>query len=92
VPLAAGGPLDDRPGADQGQRRARRHVGRLQGDPLPYRIELRSAGDGSAVERVLARAFNAALARAIFKAAQGEHPGGRITLSRGSRLIADPAK
>jgi hypothetical protein len=31
------------------------------------------------------------LARAIFKAAQTEHPDRRITLSRGSRLIADTA-
>ena len=61
-------------------------------ETLPYRIELRSAGDGAAVERVLARAFNNALARAIFQAARGEHPDRRITLSRGSRLIADSAK
>jgi hypothetical protein len=59
-------------------------------ETLPYRIELR--GDGAEVERVLARAINAALARAIFKAVQGEHPDRRITLSRGSRLIADSAK
>ena len=61
-------------------------------ETLPYRIELRGAGDADAVERVLARAFNAALARAIFKAARGEHPDRRITLSRGARLIDDSAK
>jgi len=41
------------------------------------------------IERVLARAANALLARAIFKAAQGEHPGRRITLRRGSHIVAD---
>jgi hypothetical protein len=58
---------------------------------LPYRVELWDAVDRDAVERVLARAFNAPLARAIFKAAQTEHPDRRITLRRGSRLIADSA-
>jgi len=61
-------------------------------ETLPYRIELRGAGEADAVERVLARAFNAALARAIFRAALGEHPDRRITLSRGTRLIDDSAK
>jgi hypothetical protein len=41
------------------------------------------------IERVLARASRAALARAILKAAQTEHPARRITLRRGARLIAD---
>ncbi|HJU20710.1 MAG TPA: hypothetical protein VJ770_30040 [Stellaceae bacterium] len=59
---------------------------------LPYRIELWDATGGTAVERVLARAFNAPLARAIFKAAQSEHPNRRVTLRRGVRLIADSAK
>lgn len=61
-------------------------------ETLPYRIELRGPGDAGVVERVLARAFNAPLARAIFKAAQSENPDRRITLSRGGRLIADSAK
>lgn len=61
-------------------------------ETLPYRIELRGAGNGDSVERVLARAFNAPLARAIFKAAQSENPDRRITLSRGARLLADSAK
>ena len=39
----------------------------------------------------LARAVNAQLARAIFRAATGEHPGSRITLRRGARIIADTA-
>jgi hypothetical protein len=59
---------------------------------LPYRIELWEAVDGAAVERVLARAFNAPLARAIFTAAQSEHPNRRVTLRRGTRIIADSAR
>ncbi len=55
---------------------------------LPYRIELWSGGAES-VERVLARALNAALARAIFKAAVSEHPDRRVTLRRGGQVIAD---
>ena len=61
-------------------------------ESLPYRVELCSEGDRDAIERVLARAFNAALARAIFAAAMREHPGRRITLRRGPRLIADSAE
>ncbi len=53
---------------------------------LPYRIELWERAN---VERVLARAQNALLARAIFKAARSEYPDRRITLCRGSRTIAD---
>jgi hypothetical protein len=56
---------------------------------LPYRVELWHDGVGDSVERVLARALNAQLARAIFKAATGEHPERRITLRKGNRIIAD---
>lgn len=65
--------------------------GAPQSERLPYRVELWAAADGEAVERVLARALNATLARAIFRAAQMEHPDRRITLSRGTRVIADSA-
>jgi hypothetical protein len=58
-------------------------------EELPFRVELWHDGVGDTVERVLARALNAQLARAIFKAATGEHPNRRITLRRGSRIIAD---
>jgi hypothetical protein len=61
-------------------------------DELPYRIELHDAADGGVVERVLARAFNVPLARAIFQAAQAEHPGRRVLLCRGNRIVADSAK
>lgn len=60
-------------------------------DGLPYAVELWNADGALKVERVLARAANAQLARAIFKAAQGEHPERRITLRRGNRIIADTA-
>jgi hypothetical protein len=63
-----------------------------QRESLPYRIELWDAADHDCVERVLARAFNAQLARAIFKAARTEHPDRRITLRRGKRVVADSAE
>jgi hypothetical protein len=59
-------------------------------EKLPYRIELWDA-DARSLERVLARALNAPLARAIFKAARTEHPERRIILRRGERTIADSA-
>lgn len=55
---------------------------------LPYRVELWDTRNRK-VERVLARAARAALARAIFAAAQQEYPERRITLQRGSRLIVE---
>ena len=58
-------------------------------EKLPYRIELWDQVDHHIVERVLARAFSAPLARAIFKAARTEHPDRRITLRRGNRVVAD---
>ncbi len=62
-----------------------------QSEKLPYSIELWDNG-GGALERVLARALNAQLARAIFHAAQKEHPEARILLRRGTRTIADSAE
>jgi hypothetical protein len=61
-----------------------------QDGELLYRIELWDAARQS-VERVLARAVNASLAHAIFMAAQSEHPGRRITLRHGNRLLAENA-
>jgi hypothetical protein len=60
-------------------------------EELGYRIELWDAYHPDAVERVLARAFSATLAQAIYKAAQTEHPDRRITLSQGDKRIADTA-
>jgi hypothetical protein len=60
-------------------------------EDLPYWIELRRADSPETVECVLARALNAELALAIFKAAQGEHPDRRIVLRKGSAIVADSA-
>ena len=61
-------------------------------EDLPYRIDLWRPDGENGVERVLARAASMPLARAIFKAAQGEHPNRRITLSKGSRVVSDTVK
>jgi hypothetical protein len=61
------------------------HIGRSN---FRNRIELWDH-DGRSPQRVLARALNAPLARALFKAAQKEHPDRRILLRRGARIIAD---
>jgi uncharacterized membrane protein YhfC len=45
--------------------------------------------DAQALERVLARAFSPQLTRAIFHAAQKEHPDQRILLRRGTGTLAD---
>ena len=68
-------------------------IGRLgvvtgQAEKLPYSIELWDSG-GQALERVLARALSAQLARAIFHAVQKEHPESRILLRRGPRTMTD---
>lgn len=61
-----------------------------QSEKLPYRVELWDA-EAEMLERVLARAVNAVLARAIFKAALAEYPDRRLKLRCGSRIIADSA-
>jgi len=59
-------------------------------EELPYVVELWEQGN-AAVTQVLARALSAQLAQEIFKAAKGEHPERRITLRKGSRIVADSA-
>jgi hypothetical protein len=61
-------------------------------EELPYRVELWHLDGTATVERVLARAVSAQLAQAIFKAARDEHPQRRVTLSEGTRVIADTAR
>jgi hypothetical protein len=56
-------------------------------DELPYVIELWNKS-GNQPLRVIARAQNAALARAIFKAAVAENPERKFTLRRLGRTIA----
>ena len=63
----------------------------LAAEDLPYRIELWRADKTDAVERLLGRALNSQLARAIFTAAKSEYPDRRITLRKGGRTIADSA-
>jgi hypothetical protein len=60
-------------------------------EELSFRIEIWDETLPAKLERVLARAFSAILAQAIYKAAQAEHPDRRITLSQGDRLIGDSA-
>jgi hypothetical protein len=59
-----------------------------QDESLPYQVELWDA-ERRRVERLLGRAANESLARAIFMAAQTEHPGRHIMLRHGSRLVAE---
>jgi hypothetical protein len=61
-------------------------------EKLPYRIELWDPVARDCIERVLARASSAPLARAMFNAARNEHPDRRITLRRGKRVVADSAQ
>ena len=78
-------PVQHKPSARRGDGTA----GKSQA--LPYRIELWGDQGETGIERVIARAFNAPLARAIFQAARNEHPDRRITLRRNGRVIADSA-
>jgi hypothetical protein len=61
-------------------------------EDLPYRVDLWRTEDENGVERVLARAASMPLARAIFKAARGEHPDRRITLCKGNRIVSDSSE
>ena len=60
-------------------------------DELPYCIELWHEHNKDEVEKVLARAQSAHLARAIFHAAKDEHPQRRITLRKGNHTIDSSA-
>ncbi len=60
----------------------------LEPDDLPFSVLLYDL-PRSGIERVLARAASAGLARAIFVAAQSEHLGRRIALVRGGQVIAE---
>jgi hypothetical protein len=61
-------------------------------EELPYSVELWHVDGIETVERVLARALNAQLAQAIFKAAAEDYPARRITLREGARIIADSTR
>ena len=71
---------------ERGSRYRRNDVAR-EHDGLPYVIEIWSK-TGSQPLRVIARAQNAALARAIFRAAAAENPERKLTLRRDGRTLA----
>jgi hypothetical protein len=52
---------------------------------LPFTVELVDRG----ADRILARAANASLARAIFGAARTEYPHARVIMKRGPETILD---
>ncbi len=60
-------------------------------EDLPFAIELWDA-QNTMVERVIARASNPQLARAIFGSAQKEYPERRITVRRGAETLLDSAQ
>jgi hypothetical protein len=55
---------------------------------LPYTVELWNL-PRTAPERILARAANLTIARAIFVTAQSEHLGRRIILRRGGDVVQE---
>jgi hypothetical protein len=73
---------------DEGQT-AQRHAAKAE--KLPYCIEL-WAEDKARVQKVLARAATASLARAIFSAACEEHPDRRLILRQANRVLDDTGK
>lgn len=74
------------PSADRGKSPPKGGLGRSDDHgKLPYRVELWRDGK---LEKVVARAAQASLANAIFKAAQAEHPDDVVLLCRGERIIS----
>jgi hypothetical protein len=59
-----------------------------ENEDLPYRVTL-WLEENTSIVKVLARAANVVLARAIYVAALTENPGRRITLNRGLEIISD---
>ena len=57
-------------------------------DELTYAVELWDE-NRRGVEKILARAFNISLARAILRTALEENPGRRIVLRHGERIVED---
>jgi len=57
-------------------------------EDLPFAVELWDP-QNAMVERVIARASNQQLARAIFGSAQKEYPERRITVRRGAETLLD---
>jgi hypothetical protein len=59
-------------------------------DPLPYTVELCQQGNERSI-RVIGRAANIMLARAIYEAAQTDFAGKTIRLRRGPDVLAQSA-
>lgn len=57
-------------------------------EELAYAVELWDE-NRKGIEKILARAFNISLARAIFRTALEENPGRRIVLRHGSHIVED---
>jgi len=60
-------------------------------EDLPFAVELWDP-QNAMVERVIARASNQQLARAIFCSAQKENPERRITVRRGAETLLDSSQ
>jgi hypothetical protein len=58
---------------------------------LPFAVELWDELN-AAIERVIARASNQQLARAIFDSARKEYPERRVTVRRGSEMLLDTTR
>ena len=78
-----------KPYAGRGSVEEGAHPSSRSKEELPYVVELWREDGSDGVERVLARAVNGPLARAIFKAAAEEYTKRRITLRKGNRTVAD---
>ena len=76
--------------AERGSRTKRDNGQEVSAESLPYVIELWNRAGNEPV-RVIARARNAGLARAIFKAAVAENPERKLTLRRDGRVLASTA-
>ena len=63
-------------------------AGRDAPEPLSFAVELRREAQDRP-ERILGRAFNLTLARAIYLAALQDFPGRRIIIRSGESVIAD---
>ena len=72
--------------ARQPSKRGEVSAGPVQATQLPYAIELWNL-PRTAPERIIARAANATLARAIFMAAERENLGRRVVLRRGAHVL-----
>lgn len=74
-------------GEDQGQV-IRLEAGASPSDPLPFVVELWNRSR-TAPERIVGRAANVVLARAILLAVTNEHLDRKVVLRRGAQVLAE---